>query len=55
MCVCVLKVFGAIQNESKKIIRSQGIKEQARSMGKVAFLRKIADTSKETDIAKNVL
>ena len=33
----------------------QEIKEQTRPMGKVAFLRKIADTSKETDIAKNVL
>lgn len=38
--------------KGKKIIR---IREQTRPMGKAAFLRKIADTSKETDIAKNVL
>ena len=55
VCVCVFKVFGAIQNERKKIIRGQGVKKQTRSTRKVAFLRKIADTSKETNIAKNVL
>lgn len=38
--------------KGKKNIR---IREQTRPMGKVVFLRKIADTSKETDIAKNVL